>query len=221
MSDRFDIDSYTEVKELQAMVKEEWPEYRLRSSYEFVTLTQPTWEARYVNRKRTIVYGEMEQVPYVIVRAEFYRHGQDDNPSSGTSWMRIPGTTGYTTGSELENAETSAWGRALRAAGYGSGATREEVQNKQEVGVGVVQSGSQGAAAPTPPQPSSAWPTKARTELAAKAVNYAKAKGMPTQEMLDRMTAKYGTANPQAWTDEQCDMLAASLAPKNGGQDAN
>jgi hypothetical protein len=54
----------------------------------------------------------------VTVRAEVYRTMDDVVPSGvGHSSLAIPGTTPYTKGSELENAETSAIGRALVAAG--------------------------------------------------------------------------------------------------------
>jgi hypothetical protein len=54
----------------------------------------------------------------VTVRAEVYRKLDDAAPAGvGHSSLGIPGTTPYTKGSELENAETSAIGRALVAAG--------------------------------------------------------------------------------------------------------
>src|ERR1051326_7570968 len=49
----------------------------------------------------------------VVVRALAYRSPDDPYPAVGQSWMELPGTTPYTRGSELENTETSAIGRAI------------------------------------------------------------------------------------------------------------
>ncbi|MGI5223010.1 hypothetical protein [Nocardia sp. CA-290969] len=53
---------------------------------------------------------------YLIVVAAFYRTPEDTMPGIGMAWEQVPGKTPYTRGSELQNAETSAWGRALVAA---------------------------------------------------------------------------------------------------------
>ncbi|MEV4155448.1 hypothetical protein AB0J48_20700 [Nocardia salmonicida] len=53
---------------------------------------------------------------YIAVVAAFYRTPEDKLPGIGMAWEKVPGTTPYTRGSELQNAETSAWGRALVAA---------------------------------------------------------------------------------------------------------
>jgi hypothetical protein len=55
----------------------------------------------------------------------------------GTAWELIPGRTPYTKTSEVQNGETSAWGRALAAIGFVSKkiATAHEVrmaQSRQE-----------------------------------------------------------------------------------------
>jgi hypothetical protein len=57
----------------------------------------------------------------VTVKAEVFRKADDVLPAGvGHSALTIPGTTPYTRGAELENAETSAIGRALVAAGLPS-----------------------------------------------------------------------------------------------------
>ena len=70
----------------------------------------------------------------VVVKAWAYRSPDDDRPAIGHSSLSIPGSTPYTKGSEIENAETSAWGRALAGLGFATKAiaSREEVQNKQQ-----------------------------------------------------------------------------------------
>jgi len=70
----------------------------------------------------------------VLVKAEAYRKPDDPRPGIGHSWLGIPGSTPYTRGSEVENAETSAWGRALAALGFEVKkgiATRDEAANKE------------------------------------------------------------------------------------------
>jgi len=53
----------------------------------------------------------------VMVQAAAYRTPDDPLPGIGWSWMELPGTSNFTRGSELENTETSAWGRAIAALG--------------------------------------------------------------------------------------------------------
>lgn len=75
--------------------------------------------------------------PRVVVKALAYRTPDDPLPGVGWSWMQLPGTTTYTRGSELENTETSAWGRAIGSLGIGiekSIASANEVQSKSNAG---------------------------------------------------------------------------------------
>lgn len=53
---------------------------------------------------------------FIVYTAAFYRTPDDPRPGIGNAWEPFPGTTPYTRNSELMNAETSAWGRALVAA---------------------------------------------------------------------------------------------------------
>lgn len=53
---------------------------------------------------------------YIAVVAAFYRTPDDPCPGVGMAYEQVPGKTQFTRGSELQNAETSAWGRALVAA---------------------------------------------------------------------------------------------------------
>ncbi len=73
----------------------------------------------------------------IVMRGIAYRHPDDPKPGIGHSWLEIPGKTSFTRGSELENAEPSAWGRALAALGFEVKrgiASLEEVRNKHEDG---------------------------------------------------------------------------------------
>lgn len=73
---------------------------------------------------------------WVVYTAAAYRTPDDVRPGIGTSWEPIPGTTPYTRDSEVQNAETAAWGRAIVAvlgAETKKGvASFEEVRNRQE-----------------------------------------------------------------------------------------
>ena len=110
----FDLSNYVEVAD------------RLREWYE----KYPT--ARIV----TSVLEHTEK--RVIVRAEVFRKAEETLPAgAGHSALAIPGTTPYTRGAELENAETSAIGRALVAAGLPSKkvASADEVLSKRAAAV--------------------------------------------------------------------------------------
>lgn len=79
------------------------------------------------------VTRDPDDVPRVWVQALAYRSPEDIHPGTGWSWMVLPGSTPYTRGSELENVETSAWGRAIGALGIGiakSIASADEVRAK-------------------------------------------------------------------------------------------
>jgi hypothetical protein len=80
-------------------------------------------------------FVEVEGKKWVIGRAYAYRTPDDPRPGIGTAWEIVPGTTPFTRGSEIQNLETSAWGRAIGALGIGidaSIATLDEVQHAKE-----------------------------------------------------------------------------------------
>ena len=73
---------------------------------------------------------------WVVYTAEAWRSADDPAPAHGTAWEPVPGPTQFTRDSEVQNAETAAWGRAMVAAlavdtrkGI---ASSEEVRNRQE-----------------------------------------------------------------------------------------
>src|SRR5215469_2192237 len=67
---------------------------------------------------------------FIAYTAMAYRTPGDPRPGVGVAWEVFPGRTPYTRGSELMNAETSAWGRALAALGI---ATKRGIASRQEV----------------------------------------------------------------------------------------
>ena len=70
---------------------------------------------------------------FVCYTAAAYRTPDDERPGIGTAWEPVPGATSFTRDSELMNAETSAWGRAIIAAGAADAkrvASANEVANR-------------------------------------------------------------------------------------------
>lgn len=106
--------------------------------------------ARYPDGSIQSVIVEMTD-SRVTVEASAYRTPDDQRPGVGLSSLAIPGSTPYTRGSELENAETSARGRALVALGFGSKASRDEIAAKAGASpVGAAQGTATDAAVSTP-----------------------------------------------------------------------
>jgi hypothetical protein len=100
---------------------------------------------RIVEFREKFPQGSLQQVNYefvnvngkdwIIYTAAAYRSPDDQRPGIGTAWEPIPGPTNFTRDSEVQNAETAAWGRAMVAAlavdtkkGI---ASSEEVRNRQ------------------------------------------------------------------------------------------
>lgn len=109
----FKLGDYVEVKDRIRLFYEAFPEGRLTTAEVRISVDDDT--------------------PRVIVHAQAFRTPDDTHPTDGWSWMELPGRTPYTKGSELENTETSAWGRAIGALGIGiaaSIASGDEVRGK-------------------------------------------------------------------------------------------
>lgn len=70
---------------------------------------------------------------FVAYHALAYRTPDDPRPAHGWAWEPVPGPTPFTKDSELQNAETSAWGRAIVALGFETKhiASANEVRNRQ------------------------------------------------------------------------------------------
>lgn len=79
-------------------------------------------------------HGNTHAMTMIVYKAAAYRTPDDQRPGIGVAWEPFPGRTPYTAGSELQNAETSAWGRAIVAALASDSkrgvASREEVRNR-------------------------------------------------------------------------------------------
>ena len=137
----FNLDEYVDVAERIRMFAEKYPEGSLQGDGYFV---------------RDV---EEKIVGYHYV-AKAYRTPADERPGVGTAYEPIPGKTPYTRDSEVMNAETSAWGRAIVALGFETKkiASAEEVRARQgsdgESGAGNIPAAPQNGDAGTPPPPS-------------------------------------------------------------------
>lgn len=115
MNFKLDLD-YIDVAARIAQLREKHPEGSLQQvSLQFVDFAGTSW---------------------VVYTAAAYRTPDDERPGIGTAWEPVPGKTPYTKDSELQNAETAAWGRAIvacLAADTKRGvASAEEVRNRRE-----------------------------------------------------------------------------------------
>jgi hypothetical protein len=111
----FDLDNYNSVPERMTEFFQKYPEGSLKQvKYELVMAGDKL---------------------FVVYTAAAYRTPDDGAPGEGTAWEAVPGKTPYTRDSEMQNAETSAWGRAILAIGAADTrkgiASREEVQNRR------------------------------------------------------------------------------------------
>jgi len=71
---------------------------------------------------------------FIVYISAAYRTPDDPRPGIGSAWECFPGKTPYTKDSELMNAESSSWGRAILAslaADSKKVASLEEVRNRQ------------------------------------------------------------------------------------------
>ena len=111
-----DMSGYNDVASRMREFFDRYPDGRLRPA--------APWRVEHIGEKA-----------FVVFEAAAYRTAEDLNPGVGTAWEPFPGRTPYTRDSELMNAETSAWGRAILAVGAADTrkgiASAEEVRNRQ------------------------------------------------------------------------------------------
>lgn len=113
MARGFNLDDYNTVPERMSEFFDKYPEGSFQSECQF-TQIDGRWAA--------------------IVKASAFRGPEDPRPGTGLAFEFIPGATQFTKDSELQNAETAAWGRAVMAVGAADAkkgiASREEVRNR-------------------------------------------------------------------------------------------
>lgn len=114
-----DLDDYVDVRQRMVEFFDLYPEGSFQSECQFTQV-----DGRWVT----------------IVKAYAYRHPEDPKPGTGLAYEFIPALTTsgkpnpYVKDSELQNAETAAWGRAVIAVGASDSkkpiASRQEVRNR-------------------------------------------------------------------------------------------
>ena len=112
----FSMNDYVDVAERIRMFREKYPNGSLQQvSLQFIDFAGKSW---------------------VVYTAAAYRTPDDLTPGHGTAWEPVPGTSNFKRDSEVMNAETSAWGRAIvavLAAETKRIATRNEIPQKSPV----------------------------------------------------------------------------------------
>lgn len=201
----FNLGDYVEVSERIVQFREKHPDGSLQSE---------------------VVRYPDDGFPFFVAKAYAYRYPEDPRPGIGWAAEPYPGRTPYTKDSELQNAETSAWGRAIIAAGAADAkrgiASAEEVRNRSaDTSSAPRRQGSgqkAGNAAPAgtekapvgEPAPSAVPPDPAYARID----SALKAKFDTPQLRRDYMTKFCTERNVESWkelTPEQVDELVAGL----------
>lgn len=129
MSGNFNLGDYKEVADRIPEFYERYPDGRIAA----------------IGKPEVVAVGNKT---FIGVTVGVWRTPDDPQPCIASAWEPFPGATTFTKDSEMMNAETSAWGRALVAAGIlAKGekiASRNEVRNRREENKGA------GAVPPTP-----------------------------------------------------------------------
>jgi uncharacterized protein (DUF3820 family) len=105
----FNIDEYVDVAERIHSFYERFPDGRLVTA---------DWE--------NLTVGDRQ---FIVCHAKAFRNPDDPLPGDGLAWEPVPGPTQFTKDSELMNAQTAAWGRAIVALGFDT----KKIASKQEV----------------------------------------------------------------------------------------
>jgi hypothetical protein len=125
----FNLGDYNTVPERMTEFFAKYPDGSLQGSYEFRQIPM------YLKDKETEMPVLAGEKTIVVYTAKAYRTPDDTLPGIGTASEPFPGLTPYTKDSEMMNAETSAWGRAILAVGAADTrkgiASREEVQSRK------------------------------------------------------------------------------------------
>jgi hypothetical protein len=111
----FSMDDYVDVAERLRIFSQKYPQGSLQQhSLQFIEFAGKSW---------------------VVYTAAAYRSPDDLTPGHGTAWEPVPGTSSFKRDSEVMNAETSAWGRAILAvlaADTKRIASRDEIVNRTQ-----------------------------------------------------------------------------------------
>jgi hypothetical protein len=123
----FDLSSYNTVADRIAEFAAKYPDGSLQCEWHMLLVPTPV--------KGEDGSWQTLDRPIIVAKGFAYRTPDDPRPGIGHAQEPIPGKTPYTKDSEIQNAETSAWGRAIvavLAADTRKGvASRDEVQSRR------------------------------------------------------------------------------------------
>lgn len=119
----FQLDDYVTVAERIEQFRDKYPEGSLQCEWQLLLVPTAVKDAdgNWTTLDR----------PIIVAKAFAYRHPEDPRPGIGHAQEPLPGKTPYTKDSEIQNAETSAWGRAIVAVLAAD--TRKGVASRDEV----------------------------------------------------------------------------------------
>jgi hypothetical protein len=182
----FNIDDYVDVAERIEKFYERYPEGRL---------TTVDWQ----------VQPDVAGKAYVWVHAKAYRDPDDPLPGDGIAWEPVPGPTQFTLNSELMNAQTAAWGRAIVALGFET----KKIASKQEVAARTNGDahGLQASRADSVPLEA------ALLDPASVVIHFSKNKGKTLGDLTQRQLDWYAHVwepNPEYATDQDWTLKAAA-----------
>lgn len=107
----YDMSGYNTVAERIVEFREKYPEGSLQKvGYELLEIPVYTRD----KDSQDVVKSGVRV--YLAYTAAAYRTPNDERPGVACAWEPIPGPTSFTRDSEMQNAETAAWGRAIVAA---------------------------------------------------------------------------------------------------------
>ena len=183
----FRMDDYVDVAERIRMFYEKYPDGSLQSY-------------------RDPVVMEINGKPFIAYSAAAYRSKDDPHPGIGWAWEPVPGPTQFTKDSELMNAETAAWGRAIVACGFATKhvASQEEVRSRQSDAPPQAQRGGNASPPVTSPVPPAAAVDKRTGEIVDKPAWFEPFKvwmrenGVKPEEVAG-ITGTYSVTAIEAW----------------------
>lgn len=189
----FNLNDYNTVAERIAEFRDKYPNGSL----------QP------LNHDRPFEVVKIGDKNFIICVEAAYREPDDARPGVGIAWEPIPGATPYTRDSELMNAQTGAWGRAIvgvLAADTKKGiATREDVENRQSEDRLPDDVGSRRPPIAALRAAGANDPTALRVQIAAKGAD----QGLSVGDLGDRFEAINGGPIGQADVQQLLTFLAA------------
>lgn len=180
----FDLSGYNDVPSRIREFRDKYPDGSLRAA----------------NPREPFSIVTVGDKTFVAYTAEAYRTPDDLAPGIGCAWEQVPGRTPYTRDSELQNAETSAWGRAIIAVGAADAqrgiASMEDVRNRQA---------EQALPATPPVDPALAAARQAITDACAEA-------GVAPADAAERFLLGYGKPAAAATAEEMHEFARSLLA---------